>query len=314
MCLDYLTWTYYFRRVVKNPTYYGVIDNTPKGTLSSTVSPLEINAFLIDLVDKTLLTLEADGCCKVVDNYFIETTFLGHISSFYYIKHETANFFHKTLNPKMTIIEALKCLAFAKEFDEIPLRHNEDNYNESLYKICPYKTEDKAFDSSNYKTFLLFQMYFSRLPAPIRDYVIDAKLAIDSSIRIIHAMIDICADRGYFSTVQNLIYVLQMLVQGIWVTESQFINIPHFTNEMIKVLHHQEKVSYLCQLMELSKEGAMRPLLKKVNASLTEDMLNEIEDRVNYIPDITFKAFVTGFDSDKMEKDESKHLILCLIF
>ena len=23
-CLDYLTWTYYFRRIVKNPTFYNV--------------------------------------------------------------------------------------------------------------------------------------------------------------------------------------------------------------------------------------------------------------------------------------------------
>lgn len=262
----------------------------------------------MDMVDKTLQVLELDGCIKVTDDYFVDTTFLGHISSFYYIKHQTASLFHKNIGPNMSIVDLLRLLSNAKEFDEIPLRHNEDNYNESLFKICPYKTEDKAFDSSNYKTFLLFQMYFSRLPAPIRDYVIDAKLAIDGSIRIIHAMMDIAADRAYHSTVLNLCYILQMLVQGLWINESQFLNIPHFTDDMIRTLHTQENVSYLCQLIELSKAGELRPLLKKVNASLSEEALNDIEDCVNYVPDITFKAFVTGFDSDKMEKDESNFL------
>ena len=30
-CIDYMTWTYYFRRIVKNPSYYGVKDTSHKG-------------------------------------------------------------------------------------------------------------------------------------------------------------------------------------------------------------------------------------------------------------------------------------------
>jgi activating signal cointegrator complex subunit 3 len=53
-------------------------------------------------------------------------------------------------------MKLVEILAYAKEFDEIPLRHNEDNYNEALAKICPYPIPNKAYDSSNLKTFLLF--------------------------------------------------------------------------------------------------------------------------------------------------------------
>lgn len=38
-------------------------------------------------------------------------------------------------------------------------------------------------------------MYLFRLPPPIRDYLTDAKLVIDSSIRIISAMIDLAAEK-----------------------------------------------------------------------------------------------------------------------
>lgn len=45
-------------------------------------------------------------------------------------------------------------MANAKEFDEIPLRHNEDNMNENLAKLVPYEVE-KLYDSPNIKTNLL---------------------------------------------------------------------------------------------------------------------------------------------------------------
>ena len=46
-CIDYLTWTYFFRRLTKNPGYYNVDVNDGNG----------INNFLKDLVNKTLAKL-----------------------------------------------------------------------------------------------------------------------------------------------------------------------------------------------------------------------------------------------------------------
>jgi activating signal cointegrator complex subunit 3 len=200
------------------------------------------------MVDDTVKSLEESKCVRIVDDFNLETTFLGQIASFYYIKHQTANYFAKNLSPTMSLIELLKLLSYAKEFEEVPMRHNEDNYNEQLCKLCPYQPPDRNFDSANLKTFLLFQMYFGRLPPPIRDYVTDAKLVIDGSIRIIHALIDIASDKGYFQTVVNLIYIMQMIVQGLWVNDSQLKNIPHFTESMVRTLHFEEGVTYLCQL------------------------------------------------------------------
>ena len=49
----------------------------------------------------------------------------------------------------------IRVLAYSKEFDEVPLRHNEENLNEELAKICPLECDKKSFDISNEKTFLL---------------------------------------------------------------------------------------------------------------------------------------------------------------
>ena len=45
--LDYMTWTFFFRRLVQNPTYYGL----------DGVNETNINGFLTQIVDKALTTL-----------------------------------------------------------------------------------------------------------------------------------------------------------------------------------------------------------------------------------------------------------------
>lgn len=50
--VDYLTWTYLFRRLLHNPTYYGCEDTSDDG----------LRAFLYGLVDETVAALAASGC------------------------------------------------------------------------------------------------------------------------------------------------------------------------------------------------------------------------------------------------------------
>ena len=55
----------------------------------------------------------------------------------------------------MTIPQLLTLLTNAHEFEEIPVRHNEDALNEALSKLLPYPPMPHSFDSPHTKTFLL---------------------------------------------------------------------------------------------------------------------------------------------------------------
>jgi len=56
--VDFLTWTYFFRRLVQNPAFYGLRDSTPQGVAD----------FLRRLVDTVLEDLEEDGCVLLGDD------------------------------------------------------------------------------------------------------------------------------------------------------------------------------------------------------------------------------------------------------
>merc|ERR1711968_66256 len=74
--IDYLTWTYFFRRLVMNPAYYHLEDLSHDG----------INAFLSNLVDNTLADLE-EAQCVLIDETTgsLEPLTLGRIASYYYL-------------------------------------------------------------------------------------------------------------------------------------------------------------------------------------------------------------------------------------
>lgn len=48
---------------------------------------------------------------------------------------------------------------------------------------------------------------------PISDYVTDLKSVLDQSIRIIQAMIDICANSGWLSSTITCMHLMQMVMQ-----------------------------------------------------------------------------------------------------
>ena len=99
----------------------------------------------------------------------------------------------------------MKLLSDAYEFDEIPVRHNEDNMNEGLAKLVPYPVDPKTFDSPHTKTYLLLQAHCERSMLPIRDYLTDTKIVLESSIRIISGLLDLATEKGYLDTCVKLI-------------------------------------------------------------------------------------------------------------
>ncbi|KAF9171872.1 hypothetical protein BGX20_006778 [Mortierella sp. AD010] len=174
--MDYLTWTYFYRRLQMNPSYYGVEDLTPLG----------VNTFLSDLIEKSISNLEKSSCLEVVDDFEIESTSLGKICSFYYLMHPTIRHLVDNIAHDSSYEDLLLVLCGATEYSELPVRHNEDGVNKELEQELPLLIDPSmSYGSPHAKSFLLLQAYFERMKLPVADFITDTVSVLDQSVRVL---------------------------------------------------------------------------------------------------------------------------------
>lgn len=173
--MDYLAWTFLYRRLHRNPSYYELED----------ASQSTIDNYLSSVVSKSLEDLQTSRCIEIVKNK-LHPTNLGKIASYYYLSHKTIRNFCTKIKPTSNTHAILRLLAEATEYDELPVRHNEDKINHELSTSTRYKVDDwhLPLGDAHVKAFLLVQGHLSHLKMPISDYVNDTITVLDSSIRI----------------------------------------------------------------------------------------------------------------------------------
>ncbi|KAL6718330.1 putative steryl acetyl hydrolase mug81 [Lecanora helva] len=214
--LDYLTWTFFFRRIHKNPSYYGLeISAEEHNTIAA---QQQANDYMIELVDKSLGELAESGCIVLHSNGDVDPTPFGKIMSYYYMSHKTIRRLVKLAKPHATFEEVLAWMCGAMEFDELPVRHNEDLINAEMAKNLPLSADALGLPmwDPHVKAFLLLQAYFSRIDLPISDYVGDLNSVLDQSIRIVQASIDVLTELGFFSSCTMMMTLLQCIKSARW--------------------------------------------------------------------------------------------------
>ncbi|XP_022375871.1 activating signal cointegrator 1 complex subunit 3 [Enhydra lutris kenyoni] len=224
--MDYITWTYFFRRLIMNPSYYSLSD----------VSHDSVNKFLSSLVEKSLVELEHSYCIEIgEDNRSIEPLTYGRIASYYYLKHQTVKMFKERLKPECGTEELLSILSDAEEYTDLPVRHNEDHMNSELAKCLPFESNPHSFDSPHTKAHLLLQAHLSRTMLPCPDYDTDTKTVLDQALRVCQAMLDVAANQGWLVTALNITNLVQMVIQGRWLKDSSLLSVPNIEHHHLHV-------------------------------------------------------------------------------
>ncbi|KAF1508831.1 hypothetical protein FQV18_0016649, partial [Eudyptula minor novaehollandiae] len=77
--VDYLTWTFLYRRMTQNPNYYNL----------QGVSHRHLSDHLSELVEQTLSDLEQSKCISIEDEMDVAPLNLGMIAAYYYINYTT---------------------------------------------------------------------------------------------------------------------------------------------------------------------------------------------------------------------------------
>ena len=195
----------------------------PRGRLDEGIAE-----FLSNLVEATLADLQNAGCVEIIESEsgvdVVKPTILGHIASYYYLKYTTVALFcaevHDVDDPPTDLPTLLRILCDASEFDELPVRHNEEHVHFQMAKELPWAVDQGALDSPHVKAMLLLQAHFARTALPMSDYVTDTKSVLDQALRVLQAMVDVCADGGWLYTTLGAMHLAQMVTQARFLDES----------------------------------------------------------------------------------------------
>jgi pre-mRNA-splicing helicase BRR2 len=221
--IDFLTWTFLYRRFVKNPTYYGL-----RGTSNAFISQ-----HLSEMVETVVEDLEESKCCRVSDDGEISPLNLGMIASYYYVQYRTIELIASSISAKTKIRGVLEILSAAWEYSALPIRYGEDKLMKILAQKIVHKIPEKAAYDSNTKALILLQCHFSRIPVG-EDMRLEQRIVLKDGINLIQAIADVISSNGWLKPALAAMELSQMIVQGLWSKDNVLKQIPHFSDEIIK--------------------------------------------------------------------------------
>ncbi|XP_006865917.1 PREDICTED: activating signal cointegrator 1 complex subunit 3-like [Chrysochloris asiatica] len=300
--MDYITWTYFFRRLVMNPSYYNLDD----------VSHDSVNKFLSNLVEKSLVELEYSYCIRIgEDHRSIEPLTNSRIASYYYLRHQTVKMFKERLKSECSVEELLSILSDAEEYTDLPVRHNEDHMNSELAKCLPIELNPHSFDNPHTKAHLLLQAHLSRAMLPCPDYDTDTKTVLDQAVRVCQAMLDVAANQGWLVTALNITHLVQMVVQGRWLKGSSLLTLPHIEQQHLHLFRkwkpvkgpnadYQGPIECLPELIHAC-EGKEHVFSSIVQSELQPAKIKQAWNFLSRLPVIDISLSVKGWWDDSVE-------------
>jgi len=289
-CVEWLSFTYLFRRLCMNPSYYGVPSKDPTA----------VRSYLENLIDTTLGDLAQAGCLKLHDDYFLRPSLLGKTASAFYLDYRSVTLIDDRLQRWQTqervlagenaLVQLVQLIADVQEYSELPVRHNEEDLNAELADALPWDTAGDM-ESPHTKAFLLLQAHFYCQPLPISDYVNDTKSVLDQLPRIVGATMELAAARGMHGWVERCTLVLQMSLQACPADASSLSQVPNLSLEHIKTLQRRGIVD-LTALAAIGSEGPTH--VRQVIKIRSEDKWRDMWAFLREVPDFTMSARVTA--------------------
>lgn len=293
--MEYLTWTYFFRRLLVNPSYYEL----------ESLENNQINRYLSSLIERSISELEQSHCVEVGEVGELNATSSGRIASFYYLTHLTLKMYHDNLSDELDIETLIDIVSLAREFDGFPVRHNEDKHNATLMEHVPFKVNQYTLDSPHTKVNLILQAHFTRAPLPCSDYSTDTKSVLDQCLRIMQSILDFCADKGWLRVSLYIIHLMQMCCQGRWLHDSDLLSMPHVEVEhLTRFYNNKPRVDSLPSLIDLLDSRPNERVLQDLVGDLLDaNQIRDIYQTVTNLPKVEVRAHVCGENfPDKKEK------------
>lgn len=276
-CVDWLTYTFFYRRLVQNPSFYGL----------KNVGHVEVSEYLSDLVENTLKELTDAGLIEMEDEEEEdedeeEEEEMSPLNGAMIASHYNVSFFTMKLFSELTaksrLRDIVEVVTSATEFELLLYRPGDEKTLSQLAAVVPFKIgSDVVLESPQTKAFLLVQAHLSRISLPA-DLAEDQKLILKSIMNLVFACVISLSSEGHLNALQAM-DLSQMLVQGMWNRELPLKQIPHINSGILERCK-KYKVETVFDIMSLEDDERDDVL------QLEDQQLQDVADFVNKYPNV----------------------------
>lgn len=259
--VDWLTWSFYYRRLSQNPNYYGIQGSTHQ----------HLSAHLSDTVENTVDALEQAGSCSIIDDVQLKPANLGLIAAYYYLKYTTVETFSRSIQSTAKRKGLIEVLCAASEFDLVPMRAGEEEALRTLARHLDVSIPDKTVANEPHKkAMLLLQAHFQRWPLST-DLASDQKFVLEQSIRLLQGMVDVISSNSWLGPAVYAMELSQMVVQALPANANPLLQLPHFTRTMCEEANAMG-VNDIADLSNLDDDEKRDQLFKNLPQAHVQDV------------------------------------------
>jgi len=277
--VDWLTWTFYYRRLSQNPNYYGI----------QGVTHQHLSDHLSEVVENTVEGLERIGCCSIEDDVELAPANLGLIASYYYIRHKTIETFSRCVNENTKRKGLLEILCAASEFDAVPVRSGEEATLRGLAQSLGMKVQKEKLNDPHQKSLLLLTAHFNRTPITT-DLSSDQRFILEHAVRLLKGLVDVLASCAWLTPCLFVMELTQMIVQATTFNVSPLMQLPHMTPALIEK-GKKLKVEDVFDVMNMEED-----VRSELFDSLSQSQLMDVARACNRFPCISLEYTVQKQD------------------
>ncbi|PVF94776.1 putative RNA helicase [Serendipita vermifera] len=206
---EWLSYTYLFVRMRKNPMVYGMTHDDPVNDPDLT----ERRHIMITIAGRKLAAVgmvqfdESKGTFAITD--------IGRIAAKYYIRYASIEVFKNEFKAKMTEADVLALLSMSTEFEQIQLRENEVEELKALKEDMPCEVKGGT-ETKEGKVNILLQAYISNRFVEDFALVSDSMYVAQNGGRIIRALMEIALSRRWANASAVLISMSKAIEKRRW--------------------------------------------------------------------------------------------------
>ena len=279
--IDFLTWTFLYRRLPLNPHYYNL----------SSASHRQISDHLSELVESSLNALQEAKCIQVIDEMYCEPLNLGMIAAYYSIHYATIEMMAVSLQANTRLRGILQVISAAAEFDWlVSVRMGEEALLSALHSQCPVRLGSSSlkFHDPHVKVAILLQCHFSRIHLP-GELQQDLNIILGRIVPLLYALIDVLSSHGWLAPALAAMEFCQMCIQAVWDSDSPLCQLPHFNLELIKRAQTEFGCESIVDFVDLEDKKKLQ-LLK----GMSPQAISEIAEFSNNYPSDLEVALLCG--------------------